>query len=109
MTLKVTKIRLFADNCVLYRDVTTIEDYKVLKDDLSTLEQWSNTWQLKFNVNKCKVMCISAKKLTQTLNYKINNNNLEVVSVLGVVIDSKLAWRDQVNHATSKATEPPKT
>ncbi len=53
-------------------------------------------------------MCISAKKLNQTLNYKINNNNLEVVSVfkyLGVVIDCKLTWRDQVNHATSKATK----
>ncbi len=103
-----SKIRLFVDDCVLYRDVRTLEDYGVLKDDLSKLEQWSNTWQLKFNVNKCKVMCISAKKLNQTLNYKINNNNLEVVSVfkyLGVVIDCKLTWRDQVNHATSKATK----
>ena len=103
-----SKIKLFADDSVLYRDIRTIDDCRVLQDDLPTLAHWSNTWQLQFNVSKCKVMCLSTKKLTQSINYQINNTNLEWVPVfkyLGLVIDQKLTWRDQVNHASTKATK----
>ncbi len=77
-------------------------------DYLSTMAQWSNRWQLHFNVSKCKVMCITNKKLTPTFNYRINNTNLEWVSVfkyLRLLIDNKLKWNDQTNHAVAKATK----
>ena len=42
--------RLFADNCVLYREVVTHQDCRVLQQDLHCLFVWSKTWQLTFNV-----------------------------------------------------------
>ena len=42
--------RLFVDNCVLYREVVTHQDCRVLQQDLHCLFVWSNTWQLTFNV-----------------------------------------------------------
>lgn len=57
-----SKIRLFADDCVLYRDIISVKDCRVLQDDLSALALWSHTWQLQFNVSKCKATGISIKK-----------------------------------------------
>ena len=53
-------------------------------------------------------MCITNKKPIPTANYYLNNTMLEWVQTfkyLGLVIDRKLTWRDQVNHVTSKATK----
>ncbi len=53
-------------------------------------------------------MCISNKKLSPTVNYYLSNNNLEWVQTfkyLGILIDKKLTWRDQVNQASLKATK----
>ncbi len=103
-----SKARLFADDCVLYREVRSTSDSKTLQNDLDKLAKWSNTWQLKFNVTKCKIMRISNQKTIPIVNYYLNNTMLEWVQTfkyLGLVIDRKLTWRDQVNHATSKATK----
>ena len=69
---------------------------------------WSQRWQLPFNVNKCKVMNISNKKTNTPTTYFLNAIRLEWVDTfkyLGVVIDCKLKWGDQINHSTFKATK----
>ena len=48
-----SNIRLFADDCVLYRTINNTSDNELLQEDLSKLEQWSNIWQMDFNVKKC--------------------------------------------------------
>ena len=55
---------LFADDTNIFREIKT-EDRKYLQDDLDKLQQWSDTWLLKFHPNKCKVMSISNKRLTE--------------------------------------------
>ena len=45
--------RLFADDCVLYRNIKSPIDCKILQDDLNSLAQWETYWQMKFNVAKC--------------------------------------------------------
>ena len=51
-----SNIRLFADDCVVYRQIDSPQDHVILQDDLNKLGDWSNTWQMKFNVDKCVVM-----------------------------------------------------
>ena len=41
--------RLFADDCLLYRHVTSSQDQALLQEDLSALERWEETWQMKFH------------------------------------------------------------
>ena len=55
---------LFADDTKIFREIKT-EDRKYLQDDLDKLQQWSDTWLLKFHQNKCKVMSISNKRLPE--------------------------------------------
>jgi len=33
-------VQMFADDCVLYRDVHSMEDTKRLQDDLDSLQAW---------------------------------------------------------------------
>jgi hypothetical protein len=39
-----TRIKLFADDCLLYRTINTKQDHKQLQQDLNTLVDWSHTW-----------------------------------------------------------------
>ena len=50
-----SQIRLFADDCLLYRPICDVSDSVVLQRDLSSLESWSETWGLRFNAHKCDI------------------------------------------------------
>ena len=47
-------LRLFADDCLLYRVIKSEVDTSQLQCDLDHLSQWAQTWQMKFNLTKCK-------------------------------------------------------
>ena len=49
-------VLLFADDIKLGRSIKAAEDIIYLQEDLLYLEQWSDEWELKFNIDKCKVM-----------------------------------------------------
>ena len=51
--------RLFADDCVLYRNIKSPIDCQILQDDLNSLSQWETDWQMKFNVAKCHSMRVT--------------------------------------------------
>ena len=48
-----SSVRLFAEDCVLYRNIEFPADCQILQDDLNSLAQWEADWQMKFNVAKC--------------------------------------------------------
>ena len=54
-----SEVRLFADDCVIYREIKNELDHTQLQDDLHTLVKWQDTWQLHFNIKKCFVMRIT--------------------------------------------------
>ena len=52
-------VRLFADDCVLYRNIKSPMDSQILQDDLASLTQWETDWQIKFNFAKCRSMRVT--------------------------------------------------
>ena len=48
-----SKVRLFADDCLLYRKIKSAKDQELLQKDLIELEKWANNWGMKFNAKKC--------------------------------------------------------
>ena len=50
----ISSVRLFADDCVLYRNINSLTDCQILQEDLNSLAQWEtdSDWQMKFNVAK---------------------------------------------------------
>ena len=64
-------IKLFADDCVLYRPINSVSDYFALQRDLDELEKWAYTWQMKFAPTKCFVMSITLKNSPSQFSYSL--------------------------------------
>ena len=56
---KGTTVRLFADDCLVYRPIHSMEDQVILQRDLHNLQEWATLWGMRFNPQKCNVMHIS--------------------------------------------------
>ena len=50
--------QICADDTKVWHRIKKDTDSIALQDDLDRLQSWSDTWQLKFNAEKCKVMHI---------------------------------------------------
>ena len=99
-------IKLFADDCLLFRTIKTDDDTAILQTDLDRLNDWSRTWQMSFNTKKCYSMRIQRKKNPITRNYKMGGEILHHVSsqaYLGVEIHENLNWKSHITTVASKA------
>jgi len=45
--------RLFADYCLLYRQINSPKDSEILQQDLNNLQDWEKKWMMSFNPGKC--------------------------------------------------------
>ena len=57
-----SKLLLCADDILLYRSVTSRNDYKFSQEDIHSLSAWCNSNHLTFNEQKCKSMVASRKR-----------------------------------------------
>ena len=112
-----SSILMFADDTKLYRKIDSNEDYTLLQKDLDILQNWSDTWLLKFNPDKCKTLTIGKSKVENDRRYsmKINespnssqSHNLEKVKEekdLGIIIDDRLNFEKHINTKVNKANQ----
>ena len=102
-----SKIRLYADDVILHRNIHSIEDCYVLQRDLDLLTQWSHKWQMIFNP-KCEFLRISNEKnIIPNIYYIVNHSIKEVTNAkyLGVIFDQTLSWNEHIKQIASKATK----
>ena len=57
-----SEVRLFADDCLLYRRVKSQADSAALQEDLDHLQRWEREWQMPFNTDKCEVLRVTNKR-----------------------------------------------
>ena len=50
-----SRMRLFADNTLIYSTTESYIDAAKLQSDLTALQEWDQKWQVKFNPSKCHV------------------------------------------------------
>ena len=100
-------IRLFADDCLIYREITSEKDTDELQNDLNTLIKWSNKWQMKFNIKKCNIMTLTnAKEHKIYRQYKMENEPLQRtdnIDYLGIKISTNLTWTNHIDNISNKA------
>jgi len=99
--------RLFADDCILYRQIKSPSDRAVLQKDIDMLYNWSQTWQMVFNAKKCHILNISRKRQKTQPHYQLGLEALSVVDSypsLGVTISHNLRWHQHINNISAKAT-----
>ena len=105
-----SSVRLFADDCVLYRNVKSPLDCQILQDDLNSLAKWEMDWQMKFNVSKCHSMRVTRLHSSRHIdfNYTRHQQTLEQVQsakYLGLTITDDLDWGQHISEITCKATK----
>lgn len=64
--------RLFADDCVLYRRISSTSDAAKLQEDIDSLQAWERTWKIQFYPSKCQVIRIINKRSTMSASYNIH-------------------------------------
>ena len=57
-----SKLRLFADDIIIYRDIKTQDDCIKLQQDLDSAARWEADWLMAFHPNKCTKLTVSSKK-----------------------------------------------
>ncbi|KAG6440382.1 hypothetical protein O3G_MSEX001260 [Manduca sexta] len=98
---------------VLFADDSTIvikydKNYKYEDEINNTLEQsieWLEQNNLRINLEKTQFMQFSQRQITQQLNIKYNRvtiNETNATKFLGLIIDSKLNWKQQIQAVCKK-------
>jgi ribonuclease P/MRP protein subunit RPP40 len=79
-----SQVRLFADDCLLYRTIKSYKDHVTLQQDLVKLE-WVNNWGMEFNKKKCFILSVRAKT---DYYYQLNCTILKGVNNIPVLVSS---------------------
>jgi hypothetical protein len=103
-----SQVRMFADDCLLYRPINTEEDHVKLQSDLKALEEWSAMWGMSFNPIKCFVMRAGRSRAKSDRLYTLCDHPLELVETnpyLGVLLSKNLKWGPHIAQVTKKANK----
>lgn len=101
------KIRLFADDCVVYKSVKENLDILSVQCDLNRIADWAKKWMMQFNVDKCALVQFSKKKEKIDVAYKLDDKTVPVKPVykyLGVTLHEKFRWDIHIDNIISKAS-----
>jgi len=99
-------LKLYADDALLYREIHSPEDSKILQEDINTLQKWAERWMMKFNPVKCEHLRVTNKSSPIVTQYFINGIKICQVpqaKYLGVHIDETLSWNSHVDFVCNKA------
>ena len=101
-----SNLRLFADDCIVYREIQSINDHHILQQDLDIIFTWSTTWQLHFNVEKCYHLGVTLKKTPSEYSYALLSQvipSVKSATYLGISITNDLRWNSHCDNICKKA------
>ena len=101
-----SSVRLFADDCLLYRSIRCAADQVAFQRDLSVLQHWGDTWGMRFNAGKCHIMQVHRGQPLVHF-YTLCGQVLSLVEeakYLGVLLASDLGWLPHIASDADKAS-----
>ena len=103
------KYVLFADDTNIFKSGNNVNELcNEISHELTKVNTWFNVNKLSLNVSKTNFMLFGRSKKAENIKIEINNSEIERVSVtkfLGVLIDDKLQWKQQINHVKNKLSK----
>lgn len=99
-------IRLYADDCVLYEKITSVDDQIKLNRNFLKVISWCDKWQMPVNFAKTVFMRITLKKDPLLFQYSTNNTILSEVTqykYLGLWITKNLSWSKHIDFVVAKS------
>lgn len=108
-----SRVKMFADDTKVYTRSDSAGATEGLQEDINRLQQWSSDWLLRFHPQKCCVLKLGTKKSDAKYHMSTRDSNGTVHTIqlaeseaerdLGVMIDSKLSFKQQVSKSAAKA------
>ena len=102
-----SEIRLFADDCVCYREIKDKEDILKLQRDIDRLGNWARKWGMRFQPVKCNMVQLTRKHLNKIqASYTLEGavlENVDSIKNLGVTITNDLRWNTHISNICTKA------
>jgi hypothetical protein len=101
-----SNIRLFADDCIIYRKINNNSDIDKLQKDLNKLGDWALENEMKITPGKSKAVCFTKARKKERISYYFGDQLISEANsfkYLGIIIRSDLNWADNVNHTLRKA------
>ena len=99
--------RLFADDCVCYREIKDTEDTLKLQKDIDQLGCLARKWGMRFQPVKCNMIQITRKRIKKIhASYTLEGTvleNVESIKYLEVTITNDLRWNTHVGNICTKA------
>ena len=101
-----SRVWFFADDCLVYRKISSFEDQLALQRNLDALEVWASACGMKFNPSKCNILSIARFSAMHTF-YTLCDTVLQHVSeakYLGVTVSNDLQWSKHISNLSVKAS-----
>lgn len=101
-----SNVRLFADDCVIYRSINSDQDVYMLQSDLTLITAWCEKWLMTLNVNKTSLISFHRRQQYPLHNYFLNGSVVSSVSsykYLGITFSHNLSWSAHITHVTNEA------
>ncbi len=97
-------ISKFADDTKIGNSIITDQDRMTLQEDLRKISEWSQRWEMPFNIKKFHILQVGTRNHIN--EYEMNGTKLDSVQCvkdLGVSITSSLKFSQQCKDAAGKA------
>ena len=96
---------LFADDTKIFREIEGSDDHTILQNDINTMLDWADKWQLQFYPDKCVSMPINSKT-NHNEPYEMHTTELKQVKQekdIGVIVDDQLKFESHILEKIKKA------
>lgn len=97
-------ISLYADDTLLYQQVTTDEDAARFQNNIDAVHRWSVEWKMQFNESKCHMIAFGNQEFKP--QYKLGDTSMIWASstkYLGVIMQSDLKFDQHIKLKRDKA------
>ena len=96
----VSSSRLFADDCIVYRQIKDFSDCETLQEDLNMLAEWETKWGMAFHPQKCNVLSLTRSRTPIRFNYRLKagaqfEGDLGEILALGTEISPCICLREK--------------
>ena len=102
---------IYADDTKIGRHISCDDDRSALQSDLDNLVVWSRNWQLRFNLDKCKVLHMGRGNMKSQYSMQDDNGQIYILQEtaeekdLGIWMDNSLKFSVHAARAASKANQ----